>query len=391
MQCTAGWNYWQMGQLFENKLLRTNSMRTFFILLGALLLMGEINGCSAKKANPLPFEGKKVDPLPFEKRTPGNPWTNTYALHFDIDYKVVEQGATYQYIPKGEHWVHGLGGGRGGYGLFDELIMDFGFKDGRKFYEVIDLRALMAAMLERYSIFDLAKTKFGGVAEFEIRIDQKRLTIDYQITLIESEKPYIRKYYEYPVFEKAFTEAGLSGATVQSDVQTAGALPGNPDLNICGISFVLDSEVLANGSYSYSPEGTRVMQIADGGRFGYQKVGELDLDFTLKDGRRIRQQIDMRPLIAKVRTHPQLIDLAASKFGGYADLMVSINKDGLTVDYRLLERREKSTLREMIWEETYQKRKDRPRIDYRLIEDLTADSSQYREHLYRVFERKFAE
>ena len=84
------------------------------------------------------------------------------------------------------------------------------------------------------------------------------------------------------------------------------------------------------------------MQIADGGRFGYQRVGELELDFTLIDGRRIRQHIDMRSLIAKVKTHPQLFDLAASKFGGDADLTVNINKDGLTVDYRLLERRKKA-------------------------------------------------
>lgn len=345
--------------------------------------MSEINGCV----------GHTTDMLPFERRTPGNPSNNTYGIDFDIDYKIVEQGATYKYNCEGDNRVHGLGGGRAGYGRFGELIMDFTFKDGRKFHEVLDFRQLMAAMLEKYEIHQIPKgnkeMSYRGSAELSIKINNNKLTVDYELvdTINGWRGPH--KYYHYPIFEKDFQNPFSIDTERKEKHDVLQDMPGNPDLNLCGISFMVDKNAFARGTYSYAPEGSRVLIIADEGRFGYQSTGVLSLDYTLKNGRRIQEQIDLQPLLNELLENPQLINLSATMFGGYADLVVRIASNRLEVDYRLLERKKKQSSTEMKWEETYNKERDRPSVNYRLIQDLTSDPSQYKEHLYPVFIRKF--
>lgn len=173
-------------------------MRNFVLIIGALLMMIDIGGCAKQTSNLLPFE----------RRIPGNSLDNTYGIDFDIDYEAINDDATYRYSVEGKNFVHGLGGGRFGYGRFGELIMDFELKDGRKFHEVLDFRALVVEMLQKYEIFNLAKTKFGGFAKFDIKIDNKRLVVDYVLTVIKNNNPYVFHYYNYPVYEKDFTGSG---------------------------------------------------------------------------------------------------------------------------------------------------------------------------------------
>ncbi len=348
--------------------------------------MSGTNGCSPTSS------ANHVKLLPFEKKTPGNPRSNDYGLNFDIDHDIVQPGATYQYNYGRMRETHGLGGGRSGYGLFGELVLDFSFKDGRTFHEVLDLRNLMRAMLQKYEIYDLSKTQFGGSAELLIRVDQKRLTIDYSLIETKQEDPhFLWTYIHYPVFVKDLTKTEARGTTTGRHRQTLESIPGNPDQNLCGISFEVDTDSFAFGTYRYSLEEDRVMQIRGGGRYGYQSAGELILDFTMRDGRRVQQTVDLYPLLYELKKNPALIDFAASKFGGYADFVVRITKHDLTMHYRLLERRKKTKLTEMIWDETYKKKKDRAQVNYRLLQDLTAQPIQYTEYLYPIYKYSYAQ
>ena len=347
--------------------------------------MNGTNGCGATNSS---TNQDKL--LPFEKKTPGNPTLNYYGLRFDIDYDIVKKGATYQYNYGKAREAHGLGGSRSGYGLFGELILDFSFKDGRTFHQVLNLRDLMATMLQKYDIYDLGETKFGGSTDLLIRIDQMRLTIDYSVDETKRKDPhFLWGFRQYPIFEKNFAASLSKDAAATKDGQQWEIIPGSPDLSLYGISFVLDKDYFVSGTYRYSPEGNKVMPILGGGRYGYQSAGELSLDFTLKNGRRVQQRIDLRLLLQKLQKNTAMIDLSAGKLGGYTDFVVRIEKNNLAVDYRLLERRKKTKLSEMTWEETYQLKKDRPKINYRLLQDLIADSTQYMGHIYPLFVRKF--
>ena len=162
-------------------------MRTLFLLFGALILMSELTGCNRHS------RGREL--LPFEKKIPGNPCLRSYTLAFGTDWKLFKEG-TYSYIPKGPDWVYHIGGSRTGYGLFDDLIMDFSFTDGRVFHEVIDFRKLMAEMLQRYTIFDLAKIPFGGFAELDVNIIQDKIIANYILTAqIQIYPHFIKIFY----------------------------------------------------------------------------------------------------------------------------------------------------------------------------------------------------
>lgn len=344
-------------------------------------MMVEMSACNVV------YSSHHPDLLPFEKKTPGNPDTNDYALHFRVDYKVVEQGATYTYRYGGGSETHDLGGGRSGYGAFGELVLDFTFKDGRVFHEVINLRKLMADMLQKYDIYDLKKTKFGGTAELNIRIDEKRVSIDYTITHRVAKNPfYILKYYQYPIFEKILTHHKQSGFKIKTKENDIKFLPGNPDLNLFGISFVLNRDVFSQGNYKYDFEKDKITKITENGRYGYQNANELKLNFTLKDGRNIEKNIDLIPLFADLQKNANIIDLSKSKFGGYADLVIRIERDHLAIDYRLLERKKKTKLSEIEQSQAiYLKNYDRSASNYRLIRELTKDSTQYTEYLYPIY------
>lgn len=60
-------------------------MYRYLFVIGALILMTGITGCSEVNSS------HHYEAMPFERQTPGNPTTNDYALHFRVDYKVVEQ------------------------------------------------------------------------------------------------------------------------------------------------------------------------------------------------------------------------------------------------------------------------------------------------------------
>lgn len=332
--------------------------------------MTGITSCSEVN-NPHHYEA-----MPFERQTPGNPTTNDYALHFRVDYKVVEQGATYTYRYGGGSETHGLGGGRSGYGAFGELVLDFKFKDGRAFHEVINLRKLMADMLQRYKIHDLSDTdlEYGGSVYLSINIDNNGIFIDYNLDKQMSIKPYISQYYQYPLFEKVLSQKTIS------------PLPGNPDLNLFGISFSINRDIFSQGDYRYNFEKDKTMKITENGRYGYQDIGELKLNFALKDGRNIEKNINLIPLFADLQKNVNIIDLSKSKFGGYADLVIRIERDHLAIDYRLLERKKRTELSEI--EQTqaiYLKNYDRSASNYRLIRELTKDSTQYTEYLYPIY------
>ena len=131
------------------------------------------------------------------------------------------------------------------------------------------------------------------------------------------------------------------------------------------------------------------MRITENGRYGYQDIGELKLNFALKDGRNIEKNIDLIPLFADLQKNVNIIDLSKSKFGGYADLVIRIERDHLEIDYRLLERKKKQKLEAVSWHESYKREEDRPGTGYQLIQTLTAHPSQYTEHLYPIYHYNF--
>ena len=47
------------------------------------------------------------------------------------------------------------------------------------------------------------------------------------------------------------------------------------------------------------------MRITENGRYGYQDIGELKLNFTLKDGRNIEKNIDLIPLFTDLQKKEQ--------------------------------------------------------------------------------------
>ena len=346
----------------------------YLFVIGALILMTGITGCSEVNSS------HHYEAMPFERQTPGNPTTNDYALHFIVDYKVVEQGATYTYRYGGGSETHGLGGGRSGYGAFGELVLDFKFKDGRAFHEVINLRKLMANMLQRYKIHNLSDThlEYNGGAEVNIKIDKERIFIDYTLDKTKSMNPLISEYYQYPLFEKSLLE--------NNELLP---LPGNPDLNLFGIRFYLDRDIFCEGNYKYTAEDGKIIPINELGRYGYQNVGKLYLNFTFTNGQNIRKDIDLKQLFIELQNNLNIIDLSRSKFGGYADLVIRIERDHLTIDYRLLERKKKQKLKAVSWHESYKREEDRPGTGYRLIQTLTAHPSQYTEHLYPIYHYNF--
>ena len=338
-------------------------MRTLFLLFGALILMSELTGCNRHS------RGREL--LPFEKKIPGNPCLRSYTLAFGTDWKLFKEG-TYSYIPKGPDWVYHIGGSRTGYGLFDDLIMDFSFTDGRVFHEVIDFRKLMAEMLQRYTIFDLAKIPFGGFAELDVNIIQDKIIANYILSEPIQEEPHrILRYYQYPVFVKDLSESTAPPS-----------LPGNPDLNLYGLIILPEAGVRVDGSYTYSLEGSKTLQIADGGRYGYQRTGSLALSFSGKNGKRQQKHIDIKHLLNELPNNTPPVDLASTKFGGLAEVVVRITQNQLLVDYRLLERTQKSELGPRNFGEVHYKTSDKNKLNYRMIRDLTADPALYTEHRY---------
>lgn len=168
--------------------------------------------------------------------------------------------------------------------------------------------------------------------------------------------------------------------------KTISPLPGNPDLNLFGISSSINKDIFSQGNYRYNFEKDKTMRITENGRYGYQDIGELKLNFTLKDGRNIEKNIDLIPLFTDLQKDANIIDLSKSKFGGYADLVIRIERDHLAIDYRLLERKKRTELSEI--EQTqaiYLKNYDRSASNYRLIRELTKDSTQYTEYLYPIY------
>ncbi len=136
-------------------------------------------------------------------KIPGNPKLNDYGITFKIDRSVFESG-TYVYSP-GDRRKHGMGGGRFGYLDFYPLILDFKFKDGRKFYEEVDLKPLIQEMVKNHKIFDLKTTKWGGFAKIIIRVESDSIKMDYELVeMIKKESlPMMRyKRYYYPLFVK---------------------------------------------------------------------------------------------------------------------------------------------------------------------------------------------
>jgi|GEM_PF-6818702 len=136
-------------------------------------------------------------------KIPGNPILNDYAIRFDIDWDMLTSG-TYIYS-SGDKRIHQLGGGRAGYTLFYPLIMDFKFKDGREYHENINIEPLIQKMVKNHKIFDLSKTKWGGFATINIKLESNRLVMNYELSemIKKGNPPMMRsKYYRYPVFEK---------------------------------------------------------------------------------------------------------------------------------------------------------------------------------------------
>lgn len=334
-------------------------MYRYLFVIGALILMTGITGCSEIN------NSHHYEAMPFERQTPGNPTTNDYAINVNADYNIIERGATYTYGYGGGTETHGLGGGRSGYGAFGELVLDFKFKGGRIFHEVINLKKLMADMLQRYQIQDLSDThlEYNGGAEVNVKIDKERIVIDYTLDKTKSMNPLISEYYQYPLFEKSLLE--------NNELLP---LPGNPDLNLFGIRFYVDRDIFCEGNYKYTAEDDKIIPINELGRYGYQNI---------------RKDIDLKQLFIKLQNNLNIIDLSRSKFGGYADLVIRIERDHLTIDYRLLERKKKQKLEAVSWHESYKREEDRPGTGYRLIQTLTAHPSQYTEHIYPIYHYNF--
>lgn len=358
-------------------------MFRFFLLVGVLLMTSTQNGC----ANSNLVE----DMLSFEKTTPGKPSNNTYGIQFDPEPNVCDiKNCTYTYTRnnKTQHLINGkvepsvMAGGRGGYGLFGDMEMHFRFLDGRKYHEILPFQTLIGNMVKKYRIHDLSKTPYGGEVDIYIRIRNNRLAVDYRIdqttnnNLYEYENPIS---YLYPVFEKDLLPGNMTPET----------FPGNPEQGLCGLSFEIDQSIFVSGMYQYSPEGEKSFPMGKQGRYGYQSSGVLTLDFTLKDNRRIQEVIDVRPLIRKLAAARDMVDLDASNHGGVADIVVHIGAGRLQVDYRLLERKEKTVLPPLTYRAMlFDINKDRPAVNYRIIEAITAKGSSYKEHRYPLYEKR---
>ena len=163
------------------------------LFLGVLILMTTTSGCATGRMT--------------EMKIPGNPNLNDYAIIFEIDWDVYDSG-TYSYGPEGST-VRRMGGGRLGYKLFFDLTLDFKYKDGREYHEKIDIRPLIQKMVKQHQIFDLSKTKWGGMATLIVRIERDLLAIDYEVReYIRKENPklFFSKPHLYPIFDKNLTK-----------------------------------------------------------------------------------------------------------------------------------------------------------------------------------------
>ena len=73
------------------------------------------------------------------------------------------------------------------------------------------------------------------------------------------------------------------------------------------------TDIFSQGDYRYNFEKDKTMRITENGRYGYQDIGELKLNFTLKDGRNIEKNIDLIPLFTDLQKDANIIDLSKSK------------------------------------------------------------------------------
>lgn len=135
---------------------------------------------------------------------PGHPGAHSYGINFDLDWDVYDAG-TFSYGQEGSTFRQ-MGGGRSGYELFYDLTLDFKLKDGREYYEKIDLRPLIKTMLENHELPDLSKSKWGGSAFIEIIVKTDKLSIVYYILqrrrTKDGQRVLFHKSYCFPVFEK---------------------------------------------------------------------------------------------------------------------------------------------------------------------------------------------
>jgi len=179
-------------RLFSNIMRITHAFSLIILLFGVFAIMTATTGCATNKMNRI--------------KIPGNPILNDYGIRFKIDWDAFESG-TYIYNP--DNVIKGIpnliGGGVFGHLDFYTLILDFKFKDGREYHEKIDLKPLIRKMVQKYTIPDLSKTKWGGFATIIIRVERDRIKMDYELSeMIKKGNPirHLSKKYFFPIFEK---------------------------------------------------------------------------------------------------------------------------------------------------------------------------------------------
>jgi len=128
------------------------------------------------------------------------PGDDEYGTQFEIDWSVFDSG-TYSYGPEGST-VRQVGGGRSGYLAFYDLTLDFSFKDGRRYSEIIDVNALMRKLIKKIEVFDNRNTRWGGSATLLITIHENELMLNYRISERTLEPDYELTYYYYPLYKK---------------------------------------------------------------------------------------------------------------------------------------------------------------------------------------------
>jgi hypothetical protein len=122
-------------------------------------------------------------------------------------------------------------------------------------------------------------------------------------------------------------------------------VPGNYDY---GINFKIDWKVFESGTYIYGPLGSTVRRLG-GARLGYELFFDLTLDFRFKDGREYHEKIDIRPLIREMVKKHDIPDMTKTKWGGGADLIISINVDKLSMVYEVQESLWKERTKQMFY------------------------------------------
>jgi len=128
------------------------------------------------------------------------PGDDEYSIRFEVDWSVFDSG-TFSYGPEGST-VRDIGGGRGAYGAFFNLTLDFSFKDGRRYGEVIDVKEYVRQLAATVEVFGNRDTDWNVFATLVIQIEKNELALIYRVSEQILEPDYEHRHHYYPLYRK---------------------------------------------------------------------------------------------------------------------------------------------------------------------------------------------